>query len=121
MEEQTNTPIEQPQTEQMPDWNTPKPVEEELNKYSTGKGLKVFLVIGFLVILAAIGLFIYQTVIKGKTPAQQIQGEQVTEEVKKEEVVEEKTTEEQIEEIDKINIDEMDTLIKDTDLDDLNL
>ncbi|KKS31434.1 hypothetical protein A2380_03550 [candidate division WWE3 bacterium RIFOXYB1_FULL_43_24] len=122
MEEQTSTPIEQtPQAEQMPDWNTPKPVEDELNRYSTAKGLKIFLVVGFLVILAAIALFIYQTVVKGKTPEQQIQRQPVTEEVKKEEVVVEKTSEEQIEEIDNIDIEEMDALIKETDLDDLDL
>lgn len=124
MDEQISTPIEQqPQTEPMPDWNTPKPVEDELNKYSSAKGLKVFLVVGFVVILAAIGLFVYQMVVKGKTPAQQIQRQTVTEEVKKEEpVVEEnKTTEEQLDEIDNVNIDEMDSLLNETDLDDLDL
>jgi len=88
MDEQINTPIEQqPQAEPMPDWNTPKPVEDELNKYGAGKGLKVFLVVGFLVILAAIGLFVYQTMVKGKTPAEQLQREPITEEVKKEQPV----------------------------------
>jgi len=124
MDEQTSTPIEQqPQAEPMPDWNTPKPVEDELNKYSSAKGLKVFLIIGFVVILAAIGLFVYQIVVKGKTPAQQIQRQVVTEEVKKEEPVaeKEKTAEEQINEIDTVNIDEMDNLLNETDLDDLDL
>ena len=123
MDEQINTPIEQqPQAEQMPDWNTPKPVEDELNKYGSAKGLKVFLIIGFVVILAAIGVFVYQIVVKGKTPAQQIQRQPVTEEVKQEEPVEEnKTPGEQIDEIDQLNIDEMDTLLNETDLDDLDL
>ena len=124
MDEQINTPTEQqPQAEPMPDWNAPKPVEDELNKYSTGKGLKVFLIIGFLVILAELGLFVYQTIVKGKTPAEQLQREPITEEVKKEQPVveEEKTSEEQIEEIDNVNIEEMDQLIIETDLDDLNL
>ena len=124
MDEQINTPIEQqPQTEPMPDWNTPKPVEDELNKYGSGKGLKIFLIIGFVVILAAIGLFVYQIVVKGKTPAEQVQRQPVTTEVKQEEPVaeENKTPEEQINEIDQINIDEMDTLLNETDLDDLDL
>lgn len=124
MDEQTNTPIEQqPQAEPMPDWNAPKPVEDELNKYGSTKGLKIFLIVGFVVILAAIGLFVYQMVVKGKTPTQQIQRQPVTEEVKKEEPVvkENKTTEEQLDEIDKVNIDEMDTLLNETDLDDLDL
>ncbi|OGC80118.1 hypothetical protein A3K01_00620 [candidate division WWE3 bacterium RIFOXYD1_FULL_43_17] len=123
MDEQINTPIEQqPQAEQMPDWNTPKPVEDELNKYGSANGLKVFLIIGFVVILAAIGVFVYQIVVKGKTPAQQIQRQPVTEEVKQEEPVEEnKTPGEQIDEIDQLNIDEMDTLLNETDLDDLDL
>ena len=124
MDEQINTQIEQqPQAEPMPDWNTPKPVEDELNKYGAGKGLKVFLVVGFLVILAAIGLFVYQTMVKGKTPAEQLQREPITEEVKKEQPVteKEKTSEEQIEEIDSVNIEEMDQLIIETNLDDLNL
>ena len=124
MDDQINTPIEQqPQAEPMPDWNTPKPVEDELNKYGAGKGLKVFLVVGFLVILAAIGLFVYQTMVKGKTPAEQLQREPITEEVKKEQPVteKEKTSEEQIEEIDSVNIEEMDQLIIETNLDDLNL
>lgn len=124
MDEQINTPIEQqPQAEPMPDWNTPKPVEDELNKYGAGKGLKVFLVVGFLVILAAIGLFVYQTMVKGKTPAEQLQREPITKEVKKEQPAteKEKTSEEQIEEIDSVNIEEMDQLIIETNLDDLNL
>ncbi|HBY10304.1 hypothetical protein A2473_01780 [candidate division WWE3 bacterium RIFOXYC2_FULL_42_13] len=124
MDEQINTPTEQqPQAEPMPDWNTPKPVEDELNKYSTGKGLKIFLIIGFLVILAAIGLFVYQTMVKGKTPTEQLQREPVTVEVKEEQPVveKEKTSEEQIDEIDNVNIEEMDQLIIETDLDDLNL
>ncbi len=136
MDEKIETPIaEQPQTpapapepsptpEAVPDWNTPKPVEDELKKYSGGKGLKIFFVLALIIILAAIGLFLYKTVIGGVTPTEQFQRQPTVTEpetIAPTTVTEETTVEEDIEEIDNFNVEELDQIIEETDLEDLNL
>lgn len=67
MEEQNQTTnTENQNLDQTPEWNKPRPVEDELNKYSGNKGLKAFVVIAMLVIITALGYFLYQTSIRGK-------------------------------------------------------
>lgn len=128
MDEKIETPIvEQPQapsSETVPDWNTPKPVEDELKKYSGGKGLKIFFVLALIIILAAIGLFLYKTVIGSVTPTEQFQRQPTVTEpetIAPTTVTEETTVEEDIEEIDNFNVEELDQIIEETDLEDLNL
>ena len=128
MDEKIETPTtEQPQgptPEPTPDWNTPKPVEDELKKYSGGKGLKIFFVLALIIILAALGLFLYKTVIGGVAPSEQLQRSPTTtetEEAAPATVPEEKTVVEDIEEIENFNVNELDQIIEETDLEDLNL
>lgn len=67
MEEQNQvTNTDNQNLDQTPDWNKPKPVEDELNKYSGNKGLKAFVIVAVLVIIAALGYFLYQTTMKGR-------------------------------------------------------
>ncbi|GIW69429.1 MAG: hypothetical protein KatS3mg101_0176 [Patescibacteria group bacterium] len=131
MDEKIETPTaEQPQTpasEPTPDWNTPKPVEDELKKYSEGKGLKIFFVLALIIILAAIGLFLYKMVIVGVAPSEQLQRqpsaaptEQIAP-VTTTQATEKTTAEEVIKEIDSFDVNELDKVIEETDLGDLNL
>lgn len=128
MDEKIETPIvEQPQapsSETVPDWNTPKPVEDELKKYSGGKGLKIFFVLALIIILAALGLFLYKTVIGGVTPTEQLMRQPTVTEPETAApatATKEATVEENMEEIDAFNVDELDQIIEETDLEDLDL
>lgn len=128
MDEQNQVPATPPQeqAEAVPEWNAPKPVEEELQKYSSGKTLKVFLALATIIIVVAIGIFAYKTLVQKQTPQEQVRQESVViEEAEEPEVVveEDKTAEEQLQEIDTImeEVDSVDSAFEEVSLNDLEL